>query len=294
MKNCLLTQFKGNANNDNLDIFDTFVVKATQLSTIEDASAQQGLRFYGLFSLTIKVDGEGYFGTSVQDMDAQHYTEHTIDFSPGNNVALYFSNGTYNIYISSKYKLDELFSLNNTSTTYRSLFGFNIEKVSKYIPLSNLNLNNGNCYGSIDAWSNIPGNLQKIAIALPNNQNVSGNIKSIGQFTSLIGFRFDGTGVTGDVVDFVEKQVENGRLTPSSPLSTRAILTYLTFADNSYSENFASYLDWDYSNGRSKIVVYCRGNVTTSTNIYAKGATQAEISAWESAGKTVTHFDDAD
>lgn len=119
------------------------------------------------------------------------------------------------------------------------------------------------------------------------NTDVTGSITDIGGLTSLTSFNLFRTSVTGSIEDFVAAQVNAGRTSFSGEFRCYSALSFLTFGGNTYPDEAyqSHFFTWD----GNKIVIYTGdGDKANCPRVYAKGATQQEIDAWEQAGKTVT------
>lgn len=135
--------------------------------------------------------------------------------------------------------------------------------------------------------SSLTSNAGMISIELENT-DVTGSITDIGGLTSLDTFNLFRTSVTGSIEDFVAAQVNAGRTSFSGEFRCYSALSFLTFGGNTYPDEAYQnhFFTWD---GANKIVVYTGDyELANCPRVYAKGATQQEIDAWEQAGKTVT------
>lgn len=91
--------------------------------------------------------------------------------------------------------------------------------------------------------------------------------------------------LTGSIEDFVALQIEAGFTVrnSSNPVETNALSAGVTFGGETHAAG-TGFLTWE---SESKIIYYRGTSIADSTEVYAKGATAEEITAWENAGKTV-------
>ena len=158
----------------------------------------------------------------------------------------------------------------------------NLANMTSLIELTMSNCENVS--GDISAFAN----MRDLTFLLCNGTSISGNIESLGNLTSVTEFVLHKTNVTGTVEGFVEGQVAAGRTSCALPIHFHSLTSLAKFGGvkRETDPNIFNYISWEST---SKIVVYVGTNsgYNNATTVYAKGATSEEISAWQSAGKTV-------
>jgi hypothetical protein len=310
---CLVKKLNGILDNPNVPIYGELEIDAVQLSSIVNNGQ---IRISAIFPVgeeySIRVGGNGYFATTVEGLDTPE-TRMTVlpegTKGTGNVVWYYFKNDTYKVYIKSKYLLKGLF-ITNGGSKRNHLFHFNISSLEYCENLYQLDVSgNINVEGDVSTFAKLK-NFKNITAAYCN---LYGNIINFGNMkisqngsvsTTYLDLGF--TKINGTVESFVEKQVENGQTT-TIPFRTYSLMSSeVTFGGHGKEDipnannSRQTWLEWDYSNGRRKIILYY-SSTSSSINIqpnecdyiYVQGATAAEISAWETAGKTVVHWSDA-
>lgn len=323
MENCLIQSLKGNVNNPSLPKVGALKLKIVN-STAQSSLSKQGVVINAVGDTRVETTGSGYFGKgSLADMETHHYTDETFSDPTGNFV---FSEGDYYVNVFNKYNIKGFRVNSNTSSIINvnidelkysinleelvvsknsygdvanlaeltlltvcnlssSLIEGNTSVFADKTSLTELQLTNSKVTGDIEDFANLTAltDLRCAATA------IGGDISSLGKLTSLTTLNLRSSKVRGSVEGFVAAQIENGRTSVSTPISTPQILTYATFGDNLYSEATNSWLKWESS---SKITVFANGtSYSDALNIYAKGATAEEIEAWEQAGKTVIEIE---
>ena len=264
MGNCFKSQLKEAAQNSNLPHLGEITLEISALESIGDVQKQQGLSVRNTEPFTVYVedpeDPNQYFALSPEDLSVPANRKKTYNFSSGNTNAIYFNNANFKVYISNKYTVN--FFTTPSASGYPSVIILNVDDLE---------------YSHIESISF-------------RYVKLKGNLKSLGNITEAISIVLSGcSGLNGTVEGFVESAVAAGRVS-ANPFPFRAITTAgCNFGNrNNLGEQL---IEWDYSSGRNKIVLYCgANNVTAETalTVYEQGATVEEITAWQAAGKTVT------
>lgn len=313
-KNCLITTLKGSVANSKLPKFGEIELNAVTLPTIiNNKQIQISIIIPHGEEYNIRVTDGGYFATSVENLEDPEKRMTTLPegtVSTGASVSYFFKNDTYKIYLKGKYIINML-TISNSGSKRAHLINFDISNLKYCENLKRIDAS-GNIYfdGDVSAFAELK-NLYAIAATFCNlygNIINFGNMK-ISQDSSFGNNTFLDLGQTkinGTVESFVEKQVENGRTTTIPFRAFGLMSSEVTFGGHGKEDipnaniNHQTWLEWDYSNGRRKIILYyssTSSSVATQPNdcdyIYVQGATAAEISAWETAGKTVIHWSDA-
>lgn len=319
MNDCLVTTLKGESSNDNLPILGAFVFNVKE-KTIT-SSDQQRLQIENTKECVVSVIGSGYFGEdNVSNIETQHLT--TITIPANTSKILYFKNGNYKVCISEKYALYTLV-LKDNSILVGDISGLEYSKQLRYIDMPSndtegnidalkgltslirLDVGSTKVNGDIASLGALTalqvlsisgtdisgdiagiGNLSSVSSLSCNNNKVVGDIDDLGGLTSLSAFYPNFRMMGGTVEGFVASQISHGRtsVTTSSPIFIGNLLKFATFGGNNYNEG-NNLVTWEST---SKIVIYAGGgSVANATDVYAKGASQSEITAWENAGKTV-------
>ena len=298
MEKCLLTKLEGVADNDNLHVLGAIDLQVVELSTPTN-STQYILATGG----TIEVPSEHPISGALLDngtykatiADKYHLTQLSIDaaahFKNEGLEALQYCTGlTLLGYRRDKNKVGDIAYLSNLTLLEKLyLQGTNISgdiaNLANMTSLIELTMSNcENVSGDISAFAN----MRDLTFLLCNGTSISGNIESLGNLTSVTEFVLHKTNVTGTVEGFVEGQVAAGRTSCALPIHFHSLTSLAKFGGvkRETDPNIFNYISWEST---SKIVVYVGTNsgYNNATTVYAKGATSEEISAWQSAGKTV-------
>ena len=172
------------------------------------------------------------------------------------------------------------FCLENLSGLYGDLADLNELNEATIIDVSHTDVS-----GNISSF-NPTTNLTQLDIS--DCPGITGYCTDLGKFRNLSILNFIRTKITGSIELMIESMVNSGTTTrdTSNPLFSNGILNNLTFGGiiQPYTRSFGN-ITW---NGTSKIIIYCGDrNLINCNVIYAKGASQQEISSWEQAGKEV-------
>ena len=293
MRNCLVTQLKGDTQNDNLPIFGELVLQAKKI-TIPDGKVLQGenvmLQFNQTDYLTVSVDGDGYFATSFDGLDDPSQRMTSFTYNPGTETSittLFFKNDNYNVHFSNKYAIHLIWTYCDRSNNKHpeTLLDMDLAKLEYMTSLKRLILNysGAKTHGNILSLASCPN---IVDFMMANCPRIEGNITSIANKLKLSSLFIYLTAITGSIEDVVTGQIEQGVVTGT--ISARGLASQLTFGGSIQTSDYDSgaVLYW---NTASKIYFGLgnSANINSCTTIYAKGATAEEISAWENAGKTV-------
>lgn len=292
MANCLVTKLKESVQNDNLSILGALTMRVNAATSPTDN--QRRLQLVVEENETVKITAVG--GNFTKDGVSMNNL--TIVNADG-QVSLYFDNANFKAVIDNKY------GIRGISTDPNSILSFDVSelvcpKVSQIALQSQLtkgNINDMNLPALIQTRftnsTHITGNISAFntcnsctSLVLSDCSNISGNIDSVGNLTSLATIAIEGTNVEGTIEGFVAGQVNAGRTSTSNTIICNGFASHCTFGGVIRSGSNRSFLEW---NGTSKITLYAGNSTFANCNyIYAKGATAEEIAAWEGTGKTVT------
>lgn len=286
---CLVTRLKAAIQNDDLPLFDT--IKLSSVSSTATAENSYRIRLIAANEgVVIKVNGNGYFATTFANLsdETKRMTETTVTSSSGKN--LFFAKGDYDVFIQNAHNIVSLIAEGNSSN--RSVFKLNLSELKNNPGIITLQANQSSVYGDIN---DIPSTLTDFMVAA--TPTVTGNFNTVASrvvFSNRI--YISGTGITGSIEGLVAGQVAQG--VTEGNLNVRGILGVLTFGGIIQNASvIGERLEW---NGTDRILVGCLtsssinppASMDDANVIYAKGATSSEISAWETAGKTVVVVDD--
>lgn len=282
---CLVTRLKAAIQNDDLPLFDT-----VKFEVISDTSTQANNWRIGLSvhdaeeGIVVKVDGNGYFTNAYADLsdETKRMTQTTISSTAFKN--LYFAPGPYNVYVSNAHNIKDI----SIEGVNKSCIKLDLTELRNCNNLLSLRASQGRVSGAI---SNVPSTMNDLMFRLCTD--VYGNIKDIA-YRCIFSERLwiQNSGITGRVEDLVAGQVSQGVDTYTSRLfgnfGSIRTGTNLTFGGTTPTVEF-HYFSWS---GTSRIIAADVTPIENATTIYAKGATSEEISAWETAGKTVVVITD--
>ena len=255
MNNCLVTKLSGNVDANNFPVYGEIVFTVAP-TTISDANKQQRFSIAAATgkSITVSVkSGTGVLATSAANLVNDPKQSITVS---GVVTSIYFSNAAMEIAITSKYDIEAI-EFYATSGVAPAL-SFDLSDLSYLTKLETL----------------------KVRYVT----GIGGTLEDLARLTSLNSVGFMDTHVSGTIEGFVAAQIGNGRATETTGIVWQNITrTNETFGGNHYT-TVTGLLTWDSA---SKITIYNASTKESATTVYAKGATAGEISAWESAGKTV-------
>lgn len=283
---CLVTRLKAAIQNDGLPLFDTIKLQATERSSSNTQTFKLGVRTYE-DGITIRVDGDGYFANAFADLsdETKRMTETTV-IQQNSTRSFYFKSGVYNVYIQNAHNL-RLISIEGQLRTNLNFFRLDLTELKNNPGIKTLQANQSNIYGNI---GDIPSTVTDLMIL--DSPAVYGNIRDMATKSVFVRVWLGGTLVTGSIEDFVAGQVSQGAEEYTSYLIGKFSSTLfgknLTIGGTSPSVDIC-YLSWS---GTNRIIAADKTPIDDATTIYAKGATSEEISAWETAGKTVVVITD--
>lgn len=278
---CLVTRLKAAIQNDDLPLFDTIKLQATERSSSNTNVFKLGVQT-NEDGVTIRVDGDGYFANAYADLsdETKRMTE-TVVIKTSSSKSLYFKSGVYNVYIQNAHSLRAIF-IEGPSTTDKNFFRLDLAELRNNPGIETLKASQSNVYGDI---GDIPSTITDLMLSYASA--VYGNIRNIATKSVFTRVWITGTLVTGSIEDFVAGQISQGAET-SDWINSYGFGDRLTFGGIARNIKI-TLLSWD---GADKI--YGANNTTYSatTTIYAKGATAEKIAQWESDGKTVVVITD--
>lgn len=243
MGNCIVTKLAGEVNNDNLEIFDTVKIKVTEqeLKGVSNNNTQQKLTFRTIpdETITVYVDGNGYFVENYGHFSDVSKHKRTLDISSSEDKDIWIANADYNLYIKSKNKLTVL--KNAYFYGYFSMLEFD-KSLRGCLSLDTLQ-----CGGKRNSFDMhvIPDNVVNLNLdymveaafdisefsrmtdleTLTAQQNrINGYITDISNLIKLSSLNISGpnTLVTGSVEEFVEAMISNGRSSGTLTFNQRA------------------------------------------------------------------------
>lgn len=117
---------------------------------------------------------------------------------------------------------------------------------------------------------------------------VTGDIALLPNKQSITSFNIYGSGIYGSLESYISSAISSGK-SSATDFSMTGVIDQLTFGGVKQTQKgrFSApcFVTWD-SNGKI-IIKSGEYSMSDCTHIYCKNATSAEISAWQSAGKTV-------
>lgn len=290
MKNCLVTKLKGVVDNENLPKLGVLRIKVRK-----DESLVEDINFYLQIDCDTEVLIKSVGGVFYEWNKDSAITELT---TKSKNTGLKLENKDYFIEIYDKYKLNGI-----DKTTNSSVIEINVEDLKYIDDIKTINVSYSKSYGDI-SWIRENKTIEKLNTRNSDvkldlsylkgcdNLNTIIDDNCTGDISNLTSPKLNvislGGTYTGSIESFIETQVKNGRTTQESPIQIGYnILNNLTFGNKNYTFTRNSFLSWENT---SKIILYAgtdTGEYTEKPTIYAKGATQQEISEWRDNGKTV-------
>lgn len=280
---CLVTRLKAAIQNDDLPLFDTIKLQATERSSSNTNVFRLGVRT-NEDGVIIKVDGNGYFANAYADLsdETKRMTETTvIQQSTTTTKCFYFKSGVYNVYIQNAHNLRHI-GLEGPSSSNRNFFRLDLTELKNNPGITTLQASQSNVYGNI---GDIPSTITDLMVT--NTPTVYGNIRDIASKSVFTRVWISNTLVTGSIEDFVAGQISQGAET-SDWIMVGGFGNLLTFGGIIRNVKISG-LSWD---GADKIYGADNRDYSAATTIYAKGATAEKIAQWESDGKTVVVITD--
>ena len=287
--NCLVTKLKGVVDNDNLPLLGVFILKRKAFR--DGDTSVSALRLQASKDITVSVkEGEGgYFATTRDDLINLN-TVTSILIPANQQTYLYFHNSNYNIYIEHKNSINDFYISGDSSN--HGKFEFSINDLASFEELSTFRSVYHYASGNV---SYLPDSDMR-EFTCVNTPQVVGDFACFGKYPNISICTIYGTGITGSIESFVQEQINHGRLSVNiGDLASREILDNVTFGGSMQEiGNYMCWLRWESNN---KMFVYVADNISYTynyshiTTIFAKGATQAEIDAFETDGKTVVVVD---
>ena len=258
MKNCLVTQLKGNVNNDNLPIYDGFVFEIDCTGT-----SQENPRFY------ISTDNDNPIKISVvgganriKVYDSGDWTNE-ITFSESSITVEVSKTEKFKIKIIGKYGMSQLYTQNITPANDCIV---NIDPIEAYKYSDVVNYNGSffrygyvNCadfltfkkindvttiYGLKGSLS-ILSNLTYTSAVFSSNEEIIGTLKDFPVTITNINIT-NATKINGDFVDLVKHQRKLGRTTGSITIKANTNKSRITFNGNVLTDGDDT-LSWDAS-----------------------------------------------
>ena len=280
---CLVTRLKAAIQNDDLPLFDTIKLQATERSSTTANVFRLGVRS-NEDGVTIRVDGDGYFATTYANLSDQtkRMTETTVT-NTSSFKFLYFKSGVYNVFLQNAHNIYAL-NVEGPAVASPNFFRLDIAELKNNPGIVVLQANQSNVYGNI---GDIPSTITDLMFT--NTPSVYGNIRDIASKSVFTRVWIRETLVTGSIEDFVAGQISQGAET-SDWIAVNGFGTRLTFG-GIVRDTKISGLSWD---GADKIYGADKSTYSEATTIYAKGATAEKIAQWENDGKTVVVITDED
>lgn len=241
--NCLVTKLKGSLGNDSLvPALGEYRIDVN--TTTAEADSGKFMEFTGISAA--RVVGNGYIGKSENDIS------HTsLSFSGGSDKKVYFSTGTYSIFIYSYYGINGM-ALEQEQSGYRfvnydkfqySLGGNNwISDVffdesvdlSAFKNASFLQFKpvRYNLIGDVD---DLAGSTSITGLVLDNNNEMKGDIVSLSNCLSLANLFVVNTKVGGTLESLAEGMYNNGRT--SGTMNVHAQSSNVTYNGSAITQN---------------------------------------------------------
>lgn len=222
MNNCLKTQLKGSADNDNLPKYDCFYFNVHSMSG-SATSDKFKFRVGGSSMRTIKIIGDGYMWTNAADWGDVSKGVKTLQITA---AWIYFSNGDYTVEVGGRSDIDRIssddaanFSISDISyipeltqfslkDSIKSTFSF--DDLMGY-NLTNNNINLRNCANMAGTTESIRENLLIEQVNIGNCISLTGSIADFGKWTSLVVIHVAGAPINKDITLLAAAQVSNGR-----------------------------------------------------------------------------------
>jgi hypothetical protein len=316
MANCFFKKLKGSVQNDSLVKLGELVI-----DVVPNISYNEYSSFIYLCvedNTTVTLSDGAYCGTSFETIESEHLT--SISFTAGQGRQLFFANVAGKIHIPSKYKISQYEDYNGNS-----IFRINLDNLKYCDELAALQTVSYNTEGSIDSIldKNIPSfvslsnkvsgsslafnqSLTRLTLSSPNIHantldisglsnltilqlndctNIVGDVSNLAQ-VGLTRCEIDNTGITGSVEAFITAMVQKGITSKATEnFVCSGFLNMLDFGGEKHPQDVFGFLQWNTAN---KIFIFAGSDdFTTTTKVYAKGASASEIAAWQNAGKEV-------
>lgn len=280
MENCLTQKLKGICANTNLVKIGELIIHHSQVPNkigslrISKVDSGEKITISVPSGFTFSVDG----GSDVNSYDI-----------PANSIREYlftFNSGNYDIHISNKYDLS-IFGFEGNADVFK-------EATLKMSDIKYLqNITTFNCSnlgpGLTGSVNDVPDTVTLQVIQIGFN-SIKGTLYEFGsRLKGDIGaIQTKGTLITGDVIDFVNAQIDKaGKTSVSVNNAIRWIGIAAQFKFNDFTM-IGDYGRLAYEN-RNKIVVGTdQLNFADCNTLYEKGYSAEEIKEWTDAGKTVT------
>lgn len=202
----LITKLKGSVNNDNLPKLGVITLKAKQVDgtpTTKQQYMRLNVRDASIANpVVVSVDGNGYFTVGS---GSTHLTSYNIAIS-GSNADLNFSNGNYNVYISDKYRVTQIYLGDySPSGNAQHVLNLDLSMLSYATSLTSFFASYHSLSGNIEHLAHSP--LASLQIA--NVPDVYGDISA---FTELIALNTFNSGVEGDLSDIMENPISTSSI----------------------------------------------------------------------------------
>lgn len=199
MNKCLVTKLNGVVNNNTILKLGEFRIKV-----IDAPSSKRSIWLKAKKELNLSIIGDGYF---LDNTDTNNIGK-TLTLGPENMDEVHFSNGTYEISVTSKYDITEIETKGSNCIIDMSCFNYSksikrlidryfclIGKVdlSNLTLLEDLNLEKTNTSNDL---SNV-GSLNRAKVIMLNN--VTGNVKYLYGLNSLNVISLKNANINGDI-----------------------------------------------------------------------------------------------
>lgn len=241
---CLIEKLNGSLGSDSLvPALGEFRIDVN-VTTAETSANGKSMNFVGIFSA--RVVGNGYIGKSENDIS------HTsLSFSGGSDNKVYFSTGTYSIFISSYYEINGTdleqdidgysfvnydkfqYSLGGNNWISDVFFGEEVD-LSAFKNASFLQLIpvKRNLVGDVD---DLAGSTSITGLVLDNNNEMKGDIKSLSSCLSLVNLFVVNTKVGGTLESLANGMYNNGRI--SGTMNVHAQSSNVTYNGSAITSN---------------------------------------------------------
>lgn len=320
---CLITKLKGTCSDNSIPKFGILKLEVRERNNYTMGTPTKNqccIRINVIENTVIKVVGDGG-GISTIYTDVTTNPENLqqeINLEPGSFTEIYCKYGNYDLEIeSSKIKGIATFYLTGQNLSSSDFCYVGINLSSNLANLETFQVNGCNIKGSIDNFKGntvLKGTVTGYKTAQASNSDrhpdLSGDISSLGEATGIttltLAGKYSGLGdisglgtlteltylnvamlcPTGDLKDFIAVQKQSGRISCTGGITTIRPFIRVKFYGAGTNNKTYCFVKWDdhkeWIEEKAKL-----GEAVT--NIYAHGATQAEIEAWTQQGIVVNN-----
>ena len=186
-KNCLITTYKANVNDNSLLRIGEMRIKISSIESPNEFSQSINLGF--IKNVDLEIIGEGYFTDATLSVN----NGKKMTCNAGNNI-IYFSNGNYEIAVLDKYAIGSLLASKEDGKFYPNKV-ININDFKYSNNLTYIIAGSNNLTGDISALSGLTS-LTQLRIS---GNNLTGDISALSRLTSLTNLSVNKNNLTGDI-----------------------------------------------------------------------------------------------